>query len=791
MKINLLNIVDESFSTYAAMTIQDRALIDARDAIKPAPRQCMYAQLLEKITYKKPFKKSNKSVAAAMDHFYVHGDASCYALLARMAKSFAMRYPLEDFDGSYGTISGGNTEAASRYTEMRLGELGTLMYEGIDKNCIDKWFNNYDDTEQFPSVTPSLGYYNICNGTLGIATAISSSIPQFNLKEVNEAMIKLLWNPDIDYNEIYCPPDFCTGSTILNADEVKETLKVGHGRSIILRSTVTYDDKEHCIYITDVPYGVYTGTIVNQIKDCVEKGELIGIKKIDDLSTRVANIKIILEKGVNVTKFVKDLYKLTSVQSSYTINMVMLDNGTTPKIFGWREALQAHLDHEKSVYTKIHEFDLDTIFKRINIIDGLLLAIANIDEVVELIKKSNNKNEAKDKLISRFGFNEEQAAAILKMTLSKLINLEIESFKNEKEKLLLEAEKIKEILNNKDLLYKEIEEGLRRVANKFGDDRRTTLKNLDYKGTSEDAEPIEKKELIIYYTNLGNIYTVESSTLMKSRRGTKGKKIKLADNEVITKIISDNNFSDLYAFTASGSMCTVSLDELPLDTKVNLSQLLNLEIGDKVTTLVSLASRQKKKNFIFITKKGMIKKSETSLYNIKRGKTMKAIKLKEGDEVVNVMLMDEGEVGILSSSGCFVKISIDDITPIGKIAMGVKAIALKEGEYVIDAKEIKSSDKYLITLSKNGIVKKTSIEDFTVTNRATRGKQVSGVRDNDTITKILTIEKDCDIIIIVNKRSIKISTSEIPELSRTATGVKGINLTSGETALDVVVSSEE
>jgi DNA gyrase subunit A len=278
---------------------------------------------------------------------------------------------------------------------------------------------------------------------------------------------------------------------------------------------------------------------------------------------------------------------------------------------------------------------------------------------------------------------------------------------------------------------------------------------------------------------------------MKSRRGTKGKKIKLADNEVITKIISDNNFSDLYAFTASGNMCTVSLDELPLDTKVNLSQLLNLEIGDKVTTLVSLASRQKKKNFVFITKKGMIKKSETSLYNIKRGKTMKAIKLKEGDEVVNVMLMDEGEVGILSNSGCFVRISIDDITPIGKITMGVKAIALKEGEYVIDAKEIKSSDKYLITLSKNGIVKKTSIEDFTVTNRATRGKQVSGVRDNDTITKILTIEKDCDIIIIVNKRSIKISTSEIPELSRTATGVKGINLTSGEMALDVVVSSEE
>ena len=408
MKINLLDAVEESFSIYAAMTIQDRAIVDARDGLKPAPRQCMYAQYLDKITYKKPFKKSAKSVSASMDHFYVHGDASCYALLTRMAKVFTMNHPLEDFDGSYGTISSGNGEAAYRYTEMRLGELGYSMIEGIEKECIDKWFNNYDDTEQFPSVFPSLGFYNICNGSLGIATAISSSIPQFNLREMNEAMIKLLWNPDIDYDEIYCAPDFCVGGTILNADEVKESLKKGHGRSIILRSSVDYDAEEHCLYITEVPYGVYTSTIISQIKNCVEDGSLIGIKKIDDLSTKKANIKIVLEKGINVTKFIKQLYKLTSIQDSYTINMVMLDRGTTPKVFGWREALQAHLNHEIDVRTKIHEFEIRKIDARINIIDGMLLAIANIDEVVKLIKSSKNKVESKTKLIERFGFNEPQ-----------------------------------------------------------------------------------------------------------------------------------------------------------------------------------------------------------------------------------------------------------------------------------------------------------------------------------------------------------------------------------------------
>ena len=409
------------------MTILDRAIVDARDGLKPAARQCMYAQLLEKITYKKPFKKSNKSVAAAMDHFYVHGDASCYSLLTRMAKSFTMRYPLEDFDGSYGTISSGNGEAAPRYTEMRLGELGCKLYENIDKDTIDRWIDNYDNTEQFPSIVPTLGFYNICNGSLGIATALASSIPQFNLREMNEAMIKLVENPEVDFDEIYCAPDFCTGATILNGDQVKESLRNGTGKAAIIRSTVTFDSDENCFYVTEIPYGVYTGTICGQIKELVNDGELIGIKDVLDLSTKKANIKILLEKGCNATRLLKDLYKLTSLQDSYTINMTMLDHGERPRVYGWRHALMAHLNHEGVVYKRIHEFEIKRIDARIHIIDGLLIAIANIDEVVSLIRSSKNKDEAKTKLIFRFGFSDEQANAILKMTLSKLINLEIQS----------------------------------------------------------------------------------------------------------------------------------------------------------------------------------------------------------------------------------------------------------------------------------------------------------------------------------------------------------------------------
>ena len=776
MKIDLFDVVKDSFSTYAGMTIQNRALVDVRDGLKPAARQCMYAQILDKITYKKPYKKAHKSVTAAMDHFYVHGDASCYELMTRMAKSFTMRYPLEDFKGNYGTISASGNEAAARYTEMRLGELGCLLYDGIEKDSIDIWFNNYDDTQQFPSVCPSLGFYNICNGSIGIASALSSSIPQFNLKEMNNAMIKLLWNPDVDFDEIYCAPDFCTGATILNADEVKESLKNGSGKSAIIRGSVEYNNTENSLYITEIPYGVYVSTIINQIKNAISDGYLIGINKIDDLSGRTANLKIILDKNVNVNKIIKQLYKLTSIQDSYTINMMMLDDGTYPKIFGWREALQAHLNHEIKVRTKIHEYDLLQITARLEIIDGILIAIANIEEIVEIIKSSNDKAMAKKKLIDRFNFTNAQVDAILKMTLSRLINLEIQSFKNEKDKLIAEMNNIKSILNDKNLLYKEIEDGLRYVANKYGDERRTRLMNLNYKGNEEDAEPIEEKELLIHFTNLGNLYTQESTTLMTTRRGGKGTKIKLAKNETIVQTINDNNFSSLLVFSNKGKMYTLNIDDLPVNAKVNLAQFFEFEIGEHITTATSLARKNEVKYFIFITKNGMIKKTKASEYSHKRGKSLKAINLKDDDEVINVHFINEDNVGILTFNGNFVIINTEEINSIGRLTTGIRAIKLSPEDYVISSKIILSSDEMIVTASKKGLIKKTSLEEFPICSRGIKGIKISNIRDDDKIVDFLTIKNDCDIINISNRGIIKFNTSELRILSRDATGVKAIKL---------------
>lgn len=782
MEYNLLEAVEDSFSIYAAMTIQNRAIVDVRDCIKPSVRQCMYAQLIDKITYKHPFKKSNKSVAAALDHFYVHGDTSCYALLTRLAKDFCMRYPLEDFDGSYGTITSGTSEAASRYTEMRLGELGVNLFNNIDKDCIDVWYDNYDNTEQFPSVAPTLGYYNICNGAMGIATSLSTSIPQYNLKEVNEALIKLLYNPNVDFDEIYCPPDFCTGATILNGNEVKESHKVGHGRAAIIRSTVTYDEKENCLYCTEIPYGVYTETIVGQIAAAINDGHLIGIKNVLDLSTKKANIKIILEKNVNVQKLVKQLYKLTSLQDSYTINLVMLDNGTTPKVFGWKEALQAHLDHEAIVYTKIHEFEIKKIDARLNIIDGLLIAIANIDEVVSLIKSSQNKAEAKEKLISRFGFNELQVDSILKMTLSKLINLEITSLKDEKEKLISERENHTNILNNKQLLKDEIANGLREVIKKFGDNRRTVITNLDYKNSEEDAEPIEKKELLIYLTNLGNIYTQESTTLMKTKRGGKGSKIKMGTKEYVVKTIKDDNFSTICAFSNTGTMYSYPISELPVNDKINTKVLFELSGNETINTIVSFDKHNVNEYITFVTKNGFVKKTAFKEYRLRKGKSLKAINL-DNDEVVSVFVGNDTRLAILTEKGLTINIDISEITATGRTTKGVIGIKLNKNDSVIDAKMIDKDCKYIVTLSKSGLIKKADITDFPICSRATKGKRISDVIEDDDIVGFLTLNEDSDIIITTKKKVIKFSTNELRVLSRAAVGVKAITIDDGDNAI--------
>ena len=515
---------------------------------------------------------------------------------------------------------------------------------------------------------------------------------------------------------------------------------------------------------------------------------IYGIAKdgIKDLSKNTANLKIVLEKNVNPNNLIKTLFKLTDLDSCYSINMIMLDNGTFPKLFSWKEALQAHLDHEIVARTKIHRYHLKKIEARINIIDGLLLAIANIDEVVNIIRNSDNKDEAKVSLMNRFGFNEPQVEAILKMTLSKLIHLEVGSFKDEKEKLLLEKEGHESVLNSKELLYKEIEKGLLDVAEKYGDERRTRLTNFDFASEEEDAEPIEKKELLIHFTNLGNIYTQESTTLMTSRRGGKGTKVKLANNEAIVQTLNDTNFSSLLVFSNKGKMYSLSIDDLPVNSKVNVAQFFEFEVGEHITTATSIARKSEVKYFTFVTKNGMIKKTKATEYEHRRGKSLKAINLKDDDEVVSVHFVNDEKVGILTSEGNFVIIETEEINPIGRATAGVRAIKLSTDDKVISSHVICKKDNMLVTISRGGLAKKTSLEEFPVCNRGIKGRKISGTRDNDFIVDFLTLSEDCDVIVITKSNIIKFNTSELRNLSRDATGVKSITLTENNYVVNLI-----
>ena len=714
--MSLKNALEQSFQTYAGMTIRDRAICDARDCLKPGARMSMYAQFIEKITPDKPYRKSQKSVAAAMDHFYVHGDLSLYPLFARLGKTWAMRYVLEDFQGNTGTIEESNNEAASRYTEMRLAPLAMNLFTNIEKETITKWNESYSGEENYPTVLPSVGFYNIVNGTSGIATAISASIPQFNLKEVNEAMIKLLYNKNVPFDEIYCAPDFCTGAILLNEEEVKESLRVGHGSACKLRSVLEYDSVNRCIIVKEIPYGVYTETIRSQLMEIMESENNPGIEKFFDQSGTTPVIKIFISRRANPDKIIRYLYKNTALQYHYAINMIMLDNGKVPKVFGWREALQAHIDHEIEIYTKSYQFDLRKIASRIHIVDGLLIALANIDEVISIIKNASSSITAGVALREKFLLDEIQTKHILDTKLSRLAKLEVKKLQDEKQQLENEASRLNAILNDENLLKAEIEKGFRATIIKFGDKRRTKIMNIS---KNEEEEPVEVRQLILNFTNIGSIFVTEGSTLYTQRKGGVGTKFKLEKGEyVVSNRVGDNTDMVLF-FSNRGNFYHVRMSELPIGEKIHTSALISTQPNEEIRAATILSKKSDKKYIIFITKKGIIKKSLLNEYNIKRSGGARAIELGEDDEIVSILFTNEEPCGILTAEGNLLLTQTKDIRAIGRIAKGIKGIKLNDNDYVVSAHPIPNSTKEIMSISGLGLSKKTDITEFTYTGKNT------------------------------------------------------------------------
>ena len=768
---DLKPIIEQSMTQYAGAVLQSRALVDVRDCLKPSARQIFYCMHKYKYTADKPFQPTAAAMGDALKHFYIHGDSSCVGIIMRAGESFAMRYPLIDVRGNAGMLYASGSWAAERYTKSRLSKLASYLFDDIDKDTIDDWRDNYADNEQYPGVLPTKGFYNLVNGTSGIGIGMACSVPQYNLKELNNALIHLIDHPDCDFEEIYCAPDFATGAILYNESDVKESMKNGTGFACKLRSVVDFDSKERCFVVTEIPYGVYTNTICGQLENIVNGEENPGIERFNDLTGVSPLIKIYLSKKANPDKVLKYLFKNTSLQYHYGINFTMLDNGRFPRVFGWKDMLQAHIDHERVVYRRGFEFDLKKYKARIHILDGLLICMASIDEVIQTIRNSSSSAEASKALQEKFLLDADQAKAVLDMKLSRLARLEVKKLENEREELQAKADNIERILNDEELFKEEIKKGWREVAAKFGDARRTRILNI----SKDDEEPTEIKSLQISMTNKNNLFLSESSTLYTQKRGGVGNKAKLEAGEYVIHSEAIESNEELAFFTVNGDFYHYPAAALTVGEKIAIEALFGIS-NERIVAISSFNKRKASKNIVFFTKGGLVKKSLLSEYNLKRSGSLKAINLDPNDEIASILFIDDEDVGIMTELGNFIRITTSDIRAISRVAKGVRGIKLNDGDAVCCAYPISKDTQYIISVTNTGLFKKTPIGEFTVQGKNTKGAKIHKLNDGDWMADFISLANETEILVASTRSTIKISINDVPTLSRVAQGAKAIKM---------------
>lgn len=598
-EVSLDDVIDNSFGQYAGAVIQSRALVDVRDCVKPSTRQVLYCMFTDKFTHDKPFKKTLKAIGSCM-RLYIHGDASCEGIVMRSGQPFSMRYPLVEVEGSYGTLTETGNWAAPRYTASRLSPLSDYLLKETDKYTVDEWVDNYDDTEKYPRILSSLGFYNIVNGTSGIASGLASSVPQFNLKEVNAAMVYMLEHKDTTFDDILCYPDFATGGTILNKDEVRESLKTGKGKGCIIRAKLEYDKKDNCIIVRELPYSVYTNTICNEIEKITNDEETNpGIINLNDLTGEDVCIKIYLSRSANPKEVATYLFENTSLQKTYGINMTMLENGRYPKVFGWQEALTAHLKHEKQVYINMYNHQLDVLNYKLKITNGIIAAINKIDETVETIKNSSSTKEANEKLQSFLSIDENQAKAILEIKLIRLAKLEVNKLLKDKENLESEIERISSILNSNKLLKQEMIKRFNEVSEKFGDERRTKVVQKEITKTKKArySAPKENRNFVIAFNPLGYLQKVSPSKYK-------------SDGSLAFTVSEDRKVA---LFSNKGRFFRIALSDIKecgsKDKGTAIGAIINLDNDEKIITIHNDVFVDKPYMF-FVTEDGKVKKCE-------------------------------------------------------------------------------------------------------------------------------------------------------------------------------------
>ena len=781
--VNIVGEMRKSFLDYSMSVIVARALPDVRDGLKPVHRRILYTLYEEGMTPDKKYQKSANAVGAVMGHYHPHGDSAIYESMVRMAQDFTYRHTLVDGHGNFGSIDGDGA-AASRYTEARLAKISMELLRDLNKDTVD-FSENYDGQRKEPVVLPSRFPNILVNGNMGIAVGMATNIPPHNLGEVIDGCVAYIDNPEITVTELmqYIKgPDFPTAGVILGNSGIKRAYESGRG-AITIRGMATVEEthNKHRIVITELPYQVNKKALIQRIGELVRDKVIDGISNLSDESA-LEGIKIVIDvkKEANANVVLNNLYKHTQLQTSYGINFLMLVDGS-PRTLGLKEIIEKYIDHQKHVIYRRCQFDLKRYKDRLHILDGLKIALDNIDRVIKIIRESADDDEAKAGLMSNFALSEVQSQAILDMRLKRLTGLEKSKIEEEIAELEKLVKELEEILASEEKILEVIKTEMLEIKDKYADERRThiDMTAIDY---IEDESLIPVENVVITLTNKGYIKRLPADTYKTQNRGGMGVK-GMATNEedFVEHLINATSHDYILMFTNMGKVYRIKGYEIPEYSRQSkglpIINLLSLDKDEKVTSLLKISNDDEYKCLVFATKSGLIKRTDISEFDSIRTNGKKFITLKDDDELVSVKkTTGNDEILMASSNGRMVRFNESAVRIMGRSASGVRGINLDGG--ILVGMEIVEPNEYVLVITEKGYGKKTPVDEYRITNRGGKGvKTVNITEKNGSIVSFKTVDDSKDLMIITDSGIIiRLAVDKISTMSRVTQGVKLINL---------------